>query len=528
MNDNQTVIAITSQPGASTHRARVVGTNCIATCTMSEDAAADAVARKHLKSCGKDGADFTLKAFPGRQYYLTIGEENSGEFPLGATVRVELETGSTFTARVLGQAGRCLKTDNKLYPAVSLDAANVRLVAENEDCSAGREGMASPDPTAAAGVPAAATVALPPNTCAKYPYRACGGGCEDKTCCDCSDPCNGEQMCSKPGQEPVKWHQEGWPVPPAAETDGAAGTPAVPEGSGESETPRPPEASESGHCSDVAASSTAMHCSTLGLSTKAEATAMVLRFPALAANLDAAERYLELHLPDGEEAQAAYIRDQVRGERACGLRAAICTAIVRKTRFPERNQYKAFCAWMEQAAGVKERTAIMYQNAGDLILSPAFADLTSEQKQRVIGCTYVKLEIIAAAGQERLAVIAADPAIEDLNVEDLRAWVREKQLTDKERKLLQDAKAKKTEAEQYRKTPAGRVGLAVTEITKLEGFLDAEAITDPLTALRAGFVLHQAALNRIEAKRDVPLLDLAKIVESMETELAFAKQLLGG
>lgn len=57
---------------------------------------------------------------------------------------------------------------------------------------------------------------LPADTCVKWPYRSCGGGCEDRVCCTCTETthCNSIQTCREPGEMPVKWHQEGWPLPP--------------------------------------------------------------------------------------------------------------------------------------------------------------------------------------------------------------------------------------------------------------------------------------------------------------------------
>ncbi len=49
------------------------------------------------------------------------------------------------------------------------------------------------------------------NTCVKWPHRSCGGGCKDKTCCNCDDDC--KQGCAKPGIFPCRVHEEGYPKP---------------------------------------------------------------------------------------------------------------------------------------------------------------------------------------------------------------------------------------------------------------------------------------------------------------------------
>lgn len=339
----------------------------------------------------------------------------------------------------------------------------------------------------------------------------------------------------------------------AGDTNAGGGTPAPAEGSGEAgNTPasaaaraatdphvsgRPPEAgivpalvaprgagdpgNAAGHCD----------AETKARVSGARVTALQrsdCSLPVLAANLDAVRRVLELQVPETEADLATLIREQARGERECGLRAAVCAAFVRMRMFPDRKQYDDYIAWMAANAGVKWRMAVTYQNAGMLLMSAQFADLTKDQKNRLLQCTPSKLEIIATSAGDRLAVIAAIPDLDDLPVHKLRAAVTEALLSDKDRKLLAAARGEREKQQEYRESPAGRTGAAIGEIVKLQGLIDADAVADPLAALRAGFVLHKAALDRIEAKREVPLLDLAKVVESMEAALAFAKQLLGG
>ena len=211
----------------------------------------------------------------------------------------------------------------------------------------------------------AARAALPANTCTKWPHRACGGRCEDKTCCFCQEEyCNRKQMCSAPGRMPNKCHQKGWPEDPAAETDGSAGTPAVPEGSGESRsrgTPRPPEASP-------------------------------------AALVPAVVQHAALEVADLATATAE-IRGLISAGRRAATRIAVLIAQVRELHF--KDDAKGWEAWAKREFGYERRFCFACLKAGNWLVHHG-ALLPPARRESLEQVDLRKLEYISCIPEQRV------------------------------------------------------------------------------------------------------------------------------
>jgi len=102
------IIAITSPEGCDTHRARVMGTKCIATCTMGAKQAAEAVAEKFVKSTILKGKKWHLVNLPDREYQLVVEGDAPSE---------PAETGKT-SAAIEGNRGQSTDIDRDQEPAV--------------------------------------------------------------------------------------------------------------------------------------------------------------------------------------------------------------------------------------------------------------------------------------------------------------------------------------------------------------------------------------------------------------------------
>lgn len=450
--------------GGGTYRARVNSSNVIATCTMGAEKAAEAVLAKWNKS-GNLTTDWTVR----------LVDQDQGD----------VSTWYQFEAT----------------------------------------------PVEAAGKPE-----LPKNTCVKWPHRSCGGGCDDKTCCRCQEEfCNKRQLCHSRGIEPHHDHEVGWPVPPPEETEPSesaiTAVPAVPANIDNAPAPCALAHNAPAHVTALqrsGGSKTLSQDTTVAAGDAGEAGSALVQFAAGANIVDTLRLALELDLPASVDLAGVYIRAQARNELRSGQRAAVVSALIRMERFPAEKQYKAYCSWMLEHAGVAWRQAITYQNAGMLLLSPAFTDLPKAGKEALLLCTPAKLEVIATAGPERLPVLAADPGLAELSVAELRNHVAVTGMTERQQKLLADAKEKQAQKAAFAKSPAGRFSSAVAEILQIREVLTPEAVTDPLAVITAGLALQKAGLERQEISPEITLAKLAEVAENIEAAREFVLKLLGG